>query len=92
LALTPDRDTSYTEAGPAVDPDYADEVLSLAPSKAFGVLVARLVADGTVQPRHMDSMERIPAHRGEVAHEPARLLVDVETRVSTDCCSSFGTV
>ncbi len=85
-------DTSYTEACPAGDPDYADEVRSLAPSKAFDVLVARLDEDGTVPPRHVDSMERIPAHRGEVAHELARLLVDVETGVSTDCCSSFGTV
>lgn len=73
----------FTEAGPTVDPDYADKVLSLVPGNAFRASVAWLVANGALELRHVDSLERIRAHRGEVAHELARLLVDVETEVST---------
>ena len=72
----------YSESGPTVDPDYTTKVLPLAPGNVFRASVAWLLANGTFDQHHVDALERIRAHRGDVAHELARLLVDVEADVS----------
>lgn len=74
----------FTAAGPTVDPCYERKVLSLFPGNTFRASVAWLVEMNALQSEHVQSLERIRAHRGEVAHELTRLLIDPDARVDAE--------
>jgi hypothetical protein len=71
----------FTETGPTIGPDYERKVLALAPGNKFRASVAWLVEMDALQQEHVQALERIRTHRGEVAHELARLLVDPDASV-----------
>ena len=71
----------FDEAGLKLADDYRLNVTALDPKSALRASVAWLVVSGALTPAQADTLDRVRAHRGEVTHELARLLVDVDAEV-----------
>lgn len=74
----------FTPAGWTIDPEYESKVLALVPGNRFQASVAWLVEMEAFEPHHAEVLERIRTHRGEVAHELARLLVDPDAGIDVE--------
>ncbi|QXU52162.1 hypothetical protein [Rhodococcus sp. LW-XY12] len=70
----------FDEAGMTISPEY-QKVLALEPKNKFRASVAWLIEMEALKPEHAETLERIRDHRGEVAHELARLLIDPDAGV-----------